>query len=42
MNSKKGDLNLNKLLSIFWPAGKKFYSSSINFIKVGSGRLDGL
>ena len=33
MNSKKGDLNLNKLLSIFWPAGKKFHSSSINFIK---------
>ena len=33
MNSKKGDLNLNKLLSTFWPAGKKFHSSSINFIK---------
>ena len=33
MNNKKGDLNLNKLLSTFWPAGKKFHSSSINFIK---------
>ena len=33
MNSKKGDFNLNKLLSTFWPAGKKFHSSSINFIK---------
>ena len=33
MNSKKGDLNFNKLLSTFWPAGKKFHSSSINFIK---------
>ncbi len=33
MNSKKGDLNLNKLLSTYWAAGKKFHSSSINFIK---------
>ena len=33
MNSKKGDLNLNKLLSTFWPTGRKFHSSSINFIK---------
>ena len=33
MNSNKDDLELKKSLSKYWPAGKKFHSSSISFIK---------
>ena len=32
MKSNKDDLELKKLLSKYWPAGKNFHSASISFI----------